>query len=931
MNTRLQVEHPVTELVTGLDLVAWQLRIASGEALGFAPGGRAAATGTPSRSGSTPRTRAAGASRPRPAPSPRSTAPSGPGVRLDAGYESGDTVSQFYDNLIAKLVVWAPDREAARRRMLRAIDETRDHGRRHHPAGRRGHPDAIPTSSPATHSTKWVEETLDLSGAHGRRPPVAPPPAPEDDGCPTVQRDVTAEVDGRRYQVKLWVPDLGTTAAVGRGAGTAPAPKRPPASAAAGDRLGQVAVPMQGTIVKVLVAVGDKVEVGQTVCVLEAMKMENTVNAEKAASVKEVRVAAGRLGRCRRRHGGHRVGERTGDRLIDRPAAKDAAAAVVDRAPAASWSALSHAVHATPELCFEETRPRPGRGGSAAERGGLRRSTEGVYDLADRVRVATPATASWWWRSAPSTTPCPTWATPAGTTSSPPPPSGPGLALAAWPTSSALTVRVLGTPAEEGGGGKILMLERGAFDDVHAAMMVHPWPTERLTGTCLAVAHFDVHFTGREAHASAAPWEGVNAARCHDDRPGGARPAAPAAAARATRSTGWSPTAARRPTSSPPRVTGRFMARSRTHRGARSPASPGCEACFEAGALGHRAARSSTRSWRPTTRTWRPTRRCWRRYRANAEALGRQLRRRRCRHAAPDVLDRHGQRVAGGPHHPPAHRHRGRRRRQPPARVRRRMHHALGRRRGARRCGGAGLDGHRRRHRPGAARRLLGRMITEHALLQVIPGQRGRVRRAMERAKAIIAASPGLRLAPGGTLHGAAQLVPAPRRVGTPGGPHRGLPRLGRRTRNGGRSCTTSTTPSRWSSTSRRSSPPERREYPAPEGVSQSMTVRATWKRNPVIAESDRTILVEGNQYFPADDVRTTVLEKSETTTHCPWKGDASYYSIVVDGRRNDDAAWYYPEPHDAAKDIQEYVAFWKGVEVSGTNQDTPEIRPPGR
>jgi uncharacterized protein (DUF427 family) len=108
------------------------------------------------------------------------------------------------------------------------------------------------------------------------------------------------------------------------------------------------------------------------------------------------------------------------------------------------------------------------------------------------------------------------------------------------------------------------------------------------------------------------------------------------------------------------------------------------------------------------------------------------------------------------------------------------------------------------------------------------------------------------------------------------------------------------------------------------------MTVRATWN-NAVIAESDRTILVEGNQYFPADDVRTTVLEKSETTTHCPWKGDASYYSIVVDGRRNDDAAWYYAEPYDAAKDIQDYVAFWKGVEVSGTNQDTAEVRPPGR
>jgi uncharacterized protein (DUF427 family) len=108
------------------------------------------------------------------------------------------------------------------------------------------------------------------------------------------------------------------------------------------------------------------------------------------------------------------------------------------------------------------------------------------------------------------------------------------------------------------------------------------------------------------------------------------------------------------------------------------------------------------------------------------------------------------------------------------------------------------------------------------------------------------------------------------------------------------------------------------------------MTVRATWNSE-VVAESDHTILVEGNQYFPAGDVKAELFEKSESSTHCPWKGDASYYSIVVDGNRNDDAAWYYPEPFDAAEDIKDYVAFWKGVEVSGTNQDTPEIRPPGR
>ena len=101
-------------------------------------------------------------------------------------------------------------------------------------------------------------------------------------------RDVTAEVDGRRYSVKLWVPDLGHRCRTGparRGR-----PERSAATAVAGSGSGEVAVPMQGTIVKVLVSEGDEVEVGQTVCILEAMKMENAVAAEKAGVVKEVRV-----------------------------------------------------------------------------------------------------------------------------------------------------------------------------------------------------------------------------------------------------------------------------------------------------------------------------------------------------------------------------------------------------------------------------------------------------------------------------------------------------------------------------------------------------------------------------------------------------------------------------------------------------------------
>lgn len=83
-----------------------------------------------------------------------------------------------------------------------------------------------------------------------------------------------------------------------------------------------------------------------------------------------------------------------------------------------------------------------------------------------------------------------------------------------------------------------------------------------------------------------------------------------------------------------------------------------------------------------------------------------------------------------------------------------------------------------------------------------------------------------------------------------------------------------------------------------------------------MLAESDRTEVVEGNQYFPPDAVDRAHLRPSETHTVCPWKGTASYYDVVVDGRTNKDAAWYYPTPKDAAKQIAGYVAFWRGVTV---------------
>ena len=282
MNTRLQVEHPVTELVTGLDLVEWQLRVASGEALSFTQGDLASM-----RRGHAIEVRvnaedpSGGRFLPSPGTLTRFDAPSGPGVRVDAGYASGDTVSQFYDNLIAKVVTWGPDREHARLRMLRALDETRIEG--------------VATTIPADiailshpefisgdHSTKWVEDRLDL----GSVAPIAADAADAADG--RVRRSVTAEVDGRRYEVDVWLPAGG----VGGPQGAKPS-RRASHAGVAGAGSGEVTVPMQGTVVKVLVAVGDAVEEGQTVCILEAMKMENAVVADRAGSVAELRVGAG--------------------------------------------------------------------------------------------------------------------------------------------------------------------------------------------------------------------------------------------------------------------------------------------------------------------------------------------------------------------------------------------------------------------------------------------------------------------------------------------------------------------------------------------------------------------------------------------------------------------------------------------------------------
>jgi len=91
--------------------------------------------------------------------------------------------------------------------------------------------------------------------------------------------------------------------------------------------------------------------------------------------------------------------------------------------------------------------------------------------------------------------------------------------------------------------------------------------------------------------------------------------------------------------------------------------------------------------------------------------------------------------------------------------------------------------------------------------------------------------------------------------------------------------------------------------------------LKAVWNGK-ILAESDRTIVIEGNHYFPPETIRTEFFQESSTHTICPWKGTASYYDIRVEGLTNKDAAWYYPQPKEAAKEIEGYIAFWRGVRI---------------
>ena len=281
MNTRIQVEHTITEETTGIDLVAEQLRVAAGEPLSF---------DSVERSGHAIEFRInaedpAGGFLPTPGKLSRYREPAGPWVRVDSGVCQGARISQYYDNLIAKLVVRGRDREEAIRRSIRALNEFKIEG--------------VDTTIPAhlrilegpdfsagTIHTRLVEDSMDFTDLATSTSPAIP----EDEELQ--EREITVEVGGRRFEVRYWSQVIAST-----GSGQRPAPRRKAPKLgkqqAADAEEGVVVAPMQGTIVKVHHAAGESVRADEAVCVLEAMKMENEIKAPVDGDIVDMRVQPG--------------------------------------------------------------------------------------------------------------------------------------------------------------------------------------------------------------------------------------------------------------------------------------------------------------------------------------------------------------------------------------------------------------------------------------------------------------------------------------------------------------------------------------------------------------------------------------------------------------------------------------------------------------
>jgi acetyl-CoA/propionyl-CoA carboxylase biotin carboxyl carrier protein len=278
MNTRLQVEHPVTELVTGIDLVRAQLLVAAGEALEFSQDDielRGAAIEC--------RINAENPAKnfmPAPGHIGSYREPGGPGVRVDSGAEADYTIPQAYDPLVSKLITYGASRDEARRRMLRALREYTIEG--------------IKTTIPfhslmladerfisGNYHTSTVEREMDLSVLAD-----APEPKPKAGEPEVARRNFEVEVDGKRLAVTVR-EHLDSTVAPKK-------PKPPKASASVAGGAGEVlSAPMQGTIVKVMAKPGQAVKAGDVIVVLEAMKMENSILAHSDGTLEELKVEPG--------------------------------------------------------------------------------------------------------------------------------------------------------------------------------------------------------------------------------------------------------------------------------------------------------------------------------------------------------------------------------------------------------------------------------------------------------------------------------------------------------------------------------------------------------------------------------------------------------------------------------------------------------------
>ena len=284
MNTRLQVEHPVTELGTGVDLVRLQIRVAAGEPLPFTQED-VLARGHAIEC----RINAEDPAKkffPSPGRIGAYREPSGPGVRVDSGFGADAEIPRSYDSLIAKLVVWAEDRDAARARMARALDEFTIEGVKttipfHRMIMEESH------FASGDISTSFVENQLDLSSL------TQAAPAKTADS-PVAEQAVTVEVDGKRFEVSLRGLTGGPAAAGATGAARPAAPVSESKASSGGPHVKEtVRAPMQGTVVKTAVAVGDTVKAGDLLIVLEAMKMENHISAPRGGTVAELTVSPG--------------------------------------------------------------------------------------------------------------------------------------------------------------------------------------------------------------------------------------------------------------------------------------------------------------------------------------------------------------------------------------------------------------------------------------------------------------------------------------------------------------------------------------------------------------------------------------------------------------------------------------------------------------